>query len=57
MLVEPATDAFAWWHQVRPDTRAMIARMTVPLTCPAGPEKNSTRFLTGHPIQPREVPQ
>jgi len=32
MLVEQAAEAFAWWRGVRPDTRAMIERMTVPLT-------------------------
>ncbi len=31
MLVEQAAEAFAWWRGVRPDTRAMIQQMTVPL--------------------------
>ena len=31
MLVEQAAEAFAGWRGVRPDTRVMIERMTVPL--------------------------
>ena len=31
MLVEQAAEAFAWWRGVRPGTRAMIARISVPL--------------------------
>ena len=31
MLVEQAAEAFVWWRGVRPDTRAMIAKLTVPL--------------------------
>jgi shikimate dehydrogenase len=31
MLVEQAAEAFAWWRGVRPQTRAVIDRMTVPL--------------------------
>jgi shikimate dehydrogenase len=32
MLVEQAAQGFAWWRGVRPDTREMIAALTVPLT-------------------------
>jgi shikimate dehydrogenase len=31
MLVEQAAEAFAWWRDVRPQTRAVIDRLTVPL--------------------------
>ncbi|MGH8829870.1 MAG: shikimate dehydrogenase [Polaromonas sp.] len=31
MLAEQAAEAFAWWRGVRPDTRAVIDQLTVPL--------------------------
>ena len=31
MLVEQAAEAFAWWRGVRPETRAVIERLTVSL--------------------------
>ena len=31
MLIEQAAEAFLWWRGVRPQTRAVIERMTVPL--------------------------
>ena len=31
LQVEQAAEAFAWWRGVRPDTRAMISQLTVPL--------------------------
>ncbi len=32
MLVEQAAEAWVWWRGVRPDTRAMIDQLTIPLT-------------------------
>jgi shikimate dehydrogenase len=32
MLVEQAAQAWVWWRGVRPDTRAMIDQLTIPLT-------------------------
>ncbi len=31
MLIEQAAEAFEWWRGVRPDTRALIEQLTVPL--------------------------
>jgi shikimate dehydrogenase len=31
MLVEQAAESFAWWRGIRPETRAMIEALTVPL--------------------------
>jgi shikimate dehydrogenase len=31
MLAEQAAEAFAWWRGVRPDTAAVIEKLTVPL--------------------------
>jgi len=32
MLVEQAAEAFVWWRGVRPQTRTLIDKLTVPLT-------------------------
>lgn len=32
MLAEQAAEAFLWWRGIRPDTRAVIDKLTVPLT-------------------------
>jgi shikimate dehydrogenase len=32
MLVEQAAEAWVFWHKIRPDTRATIDRLTLPLT-------------------------
>lgn len=34
MLAEQAAEAFWWWRGVRPDTRAVIAQLTIPLSLP-----------------------
>jgi len=31
MLAEQAAEAFEWWRGMRPDTRAVIEKLTVPL--------------------------
>jgi shikimate dehydrogenase len=31
MLVEQAAEGFAWWRGVGPTTRAIIARLSIPL--------------------------
>lgn len=31
MLIEQAAEAFVWWRGVRPETRALIEQMTIPL--------------------------
>jgi shikimate dehydrogenase len=31
MLAEQAAEAFEWWRGVRPDTAAVIEKLTVPL--------------------------
>ena len=31
MLAEQAAEAFEWWRGVRPDTRLVIDKLTVPL--------------------------
>jgi len=31
MLVEQVAEAFTWWRGVRPETRAVINQLTIPL--------------------------